>query len=643
MRMMARLQNFLQHRHGPEILAGLGALVYAVQGWAYAHSQLSVLDEGGYLFIGRLFAAGEHRPFADYGPWNNQMPLAFLIPGLAQLLLGAGLRSGRLFALFLGLLMLAGLWLAARRLGGRGWAAAAVWAVALNPALVKMYSQAVSQGIVAGLLAWTLALTLGRDRSPRSLIIGGLLAGALVMTRINLLPVLVLLALYLLWLRGRRAALAALLPGLAVIFGLHALYWPGILRIYAYWLPLDIFPFLAPWAVPEGAVDIWYSATTPQAQLTTVFFALRYHFVAIAAGLGTWLFWPRRGAEPQRLKTGVFLSVLFLVLAVTHAFVTLGGSYCVYCFTSYFSFFNMLGILVLVATLPDWRVGRASGGLLASLVALLLGAVALGNLRPYGALAVPDPWVRRTLFWELPRFSGLRPQAGVIPVWGLLENRFGWTYAEMFGLLQRGLTLGLLVLGMAVLAGLLLWLARRAAGGFARLLPPAADQPAARFLLLFLLAAGLLSPSPLLSGGYRDYDCGGNIIANYEQVGAELAALIPPGAQIYWQGGRSPVPLLYLPERGVYWPQLAGVYTYKAAGEPDALLRWGFWSEEVAAGWLAEADYLLLEEEFVTSDAPFNRWLNENYPAYGFTLLAATSATADCRPDSEILVFHKQP
>ena len=38
------------------VLTGLGFLLYTIQAWTYAHIQTSFVDEGGYLYIGDLYA-----------------------------------------------------------------------------------------------------------------------------------------------------------------------------------------------------------------------------------------------------------------------------------------------------------------------------------------------------------------------------------------------------------------------------------------------------------------------------------------------------------------------------------------------------------------------------------------------------------
>ena len=153
--------------------------MFVIQSWIYAHHQPSVLDEGAYLYKGLLFVTGQYKPFQDYGPWSNHMPFSFLIPGFVQWVFGPGLRTGRYFAILLGILMLIGLWKIAKELGGRWWAALAIWAIALNPWTVQTYSLAVSQGLVACMLVWILVLVLGERRSIWQLAVGSSLAGLL--------------------------------------------------------------------------------------------------------------------------------------------------------------------------------------------------------------------------------------------------------------------------------------------------------------------------------------------------------------------------------------------------------------------------------------------------------------------------------
>src|SRR5512136_1033496 len=96
----------------------LGMAVYLVFSIHFANTQRSTIDEGLYLYKGYLFAKGIYHPFQDYGPRAEYSPLSYLIQGYIQLWFGPGLRTGRIFAIIVGILALLGLWAAARRLAG---------------------------------------------------------------------------------------------------------------------------------------------------------------------------------------------------------------------------------------------------------------------------------------------------------------------------------------------------------------------------------------------------------------------------------------------------------------------------------------------------------------------------------------------
>src|ERR1044071_8781195 len=114
-----------------EIITLIGFALYIAQSWYFVNSLDSIGDEGSYLYKGYMFARGDYAPFQEYTFWTNKAPLAFLIPGYIQLWFGPGLRVGREFAIILSVLILLGVWITARRLGGKNWAAVAVWVFAL--------------------------------------------------------------------------------------------------------------------------------------------------------------------------------------------------------------------------------------------------------------------------------------------------------------------------------------------------------------------------------------------------------------------------------------------------------------------------------------------------------------------------------
>jgi hypothetical protein len=272
-----------------DLVALVGFLLFSVQVARFGITQRSVLDEGLYLYKGLIFASGKYFPFQDYGPWTNQMPFSYLIPGALQLIFGPGLRTGRVFAFIFAVIMLLGLWLTARRLGTRWLAACVVWIIAINPAMARYYSPAVSQGLVACLLMWTMYLVLGADRKLWQILLGAILASVTIMVRINMLPLLPLLIIYIWWQHGLKIGLWAAAVGLGSLVIFHALYWPGILRMWAYWLPRSLVPFLKHWQLPEGARSVWDPQVTFDQQLESLFQMVRSHFAGFVGALAVWL------------------------------------------------------------------------------------------------------------------------------------------------------------------------------------------------------------------------------------------------------------------------------------------------------------------------------------------------------------------
>jgi hypothetical protein len=579
--------------------------------------QASVLDEGLYLYKGLLFTTGRYWPFQDFGTWTNHMPLAFLIPGWVQLVTQPGLRTGRLYALAVAGLFLLAVWILARRLGGRWWGAGAMLMLAVNPFLIKIYSQAISQGLVAAMLAWALALVLGADRPRWQLVVGAALAGALVMTRVNALPVLPLLLAYIFWQHGKRAGWAAAAAGLGVVAIGHAIFWPGILKLWAYWLPESLTPFLDPWRDLSGAARFW----DPEVSLGTrwgVFLSgFRLHLFPWLGVLLAIVAWPGKTAETrdERRSAGLLLAVFFTMVGV-HAWAALGQSYCVFCYPLYLAFFSFSGILLLALALGRWlRPAPQSRSILAGLAAVLVGLSArTGTTRGL---------TRLLLATELPRMKELRLLPGTASIDVILTNRFGLTASAMQGFLEAVTTVALALLVLGGLALLVLLALRR--GDRPRLLPWVAAL-AAIWLAWLSVAHG---------NSFRNYDCGADVVSGYEAVGAHLETLIPPGATVYWAGGLSPVPMLYLPEAQIFPAQLNGDYSFRIGGDPASLERFGFWNAAMAADWLQRADYALVEHRELTG------WLAMAVSSGGFEELAPSPLALGCRADSWIHVYRR--
>lgn len=612
-------------------LSAAGILLFAIQLGFNAHFQVSVLDEGLYLYKGLLFISGRYQPFQDYGPLTNQMPFSFLIPGIVQFLFGPGLRAGRYFALLLGLFMIIGLWWTCRRMTNPWLAAGAVWVMALIPALTKIYSMAISEGLIACLLVWVMALTLGEKRPLWQMVVGSILAGIIVMIRINLLPLLPLLCLYILWQNGwKSAAWATLACGLTVVIG-HAFYWPNILRLWAFWLPESLTPFLKAWRPPAEAIPFWDPTMDLKVRLFSLIDGVRYNFIPVIGVLAVWALWPRKSAwkNPAQYRAGIFLSVLFFSLLTLHAWASLIQSYCVYCFPIYTAFYAPLGVLLVVLTISSWQTRLDLWRWIAC--GLAISAVFSGIIFSF----IPASTIRWVMKFPVPRIRSFHFLPGSAELQQVVANKFHMELEALVPIFSAVIPvlLGILCCGVIILiAGLLRRLFKRFT---------TKTSAGAGVLIFILLTGWVLSPTAWLGNGYHRYDCVGDFIAADEQAGKALQAVIPPQARIFWRG-ISPITLLHLPQAKIYPAQLNGDYSYRLGGEADALLRYGWWDQSLGLEWAKEADYILVAQKY---DKGWLKDMLESGDYQEITILpgAAENGYAACLADAYPRVFMKKP
>jgi hypothetical protein len=593
----------------PVILIAAGLIVYLIQARHFFYFNTSIMDEGTYVYKGYLFALGKLIPYQNYGAWTNKAPLAFLIPGYIQTWFGPGLRTARYFAIFTQLVFLPGLLLAAYRMGGRWGAVAAIFSVALVPTQISVYSAAFSQGIVACAMVWVLALTLGEDRPAWQLILGGFISGVIVMTRENLLPLPVMLTLYIFWQHGfKKACLTAAAAILPIAF-FTVLYWPNIMRIWAYWIPASITPFLNPWRHLGGGNRIWAFAKTSFSGRAASFLNGTYvHFIPLIGSLALLLLLPIRNRAVRatwRWRTVIFLATTYLILVLAHGWASFMTDECVFCFSGYMSFFSSLGILFVITAWPlitvQQPVWRIPG-----FVLLLLAATAgvSYNLRDS---------LERLLYARLPFNSGSSL------LWKILDNSFGIDFNISKQIVPAFIAV---MICSAIFSGV--WMA-------IKLLPEHLRQTANFWrtsLLLIMASMSLLGMSIFLNA--TRHSCKADIVSTYERAGKYVAGILPPGATVYWQA-ESPILLLYLDVK-VFPPQLNDRFSFFRGSNTDLALRYGYWNDEVAHQWQLQADYALIEKG-INSDN------NVGFISKEYQEIGQTEPLSPCDSDSSVLIL----
>jgi hypothetical protein len=223
--------------------------------------------------------------------------------------------------------------------------------------------------------------------------------------------------------------------------------------------------------------------------------------------------------------------------------------------------------------------------------------------------------------------ESFRIQPGSIEFWSLLANKFGW---EELSILDFTITASRLIVFLS-LALLFAWLIIRFGSRLTKAVTNLSPSQAAGALLTFLALGTLVTFSVGLAP--YDRDCDWNVIETYEIGGRYLAEHIPAGSQIYWSGGLSAVPLLYLDDYELYPSQLNMTYSYRLGGQPDELVRYGWWSKELAHQWAQEADVLLIEARLYGT-FPTNIAESE-----AFDEIAPTPPMIPCRSNSSIHIF----
>ncbi len=608
------------------IFALLGAAVYLAISIHFANTQRSTIDEGLYLYKGYLFAKGVYHPFQEYGLRTEYSPLSYLIPGYIQLWFGPSLLTGRIFAIVVGVLALLGLWAAAWKLAGRWWAAMAVWAVALNPAIIRFYSFGLSQGLVTCLLMWMLVLVLGKNRSAWQTSLSAVLAGLILLTRQNMAPVLPVLLVYIFWQYGRKQGLISTLAGISVVIVVNAIFWPGILLAWAPWLPASLTPFLNKWRTPQGVTPALVFSPNAVTRLYTLLEGLRFHFVSLVGSMVGLVLWPARKAwkSEQQFRSGVFLAVLFFLLLGLHIWAGLGLSGInygnAYTVNPYLAFFIYIGLLLAIAVFTNLQrhLSVARQVVLSAMILLISTGVGYGSFLNIGDfllhLRVPRIWSFLTSGKILPG----------VPIWDTLANRYGIAYNTSLRMipLLAGLLCGILVL--------LIGLAIRMIVKHKKVTPFYSFGVITA--VVFLLAGMILSPTAALGGGFNQWECSMNVIKAYEQTGQLLARNLSTGDRVYWDGGNSVAVLLSVPNLHIFPQQMDDQWNYFHGGVNNDLARLGLWNDELANLWREEANVFIIQQVHFSS---WQTYLDNSK----FIELPTPKTPLDCEPGTYLRIF----
>ncbi len=623
----------------PEILSLLAGGIYLIHSLVFLYSQRSMVDEGGYLYQGLLFARGIYRPFQDNGLWQYNAPLSYIIPGYIQTWFGPSLVVGRYFSLVLGLLTLLGVWIVARRLAGKWAAVAALLILAVNPAIIKIYILADSQVLIACMLTWVMVLVLGENRTGWEVVLGSGLSGLMILTRHNMLPLFPILAVYIFAQHGKKTGLWALFIGLLILVMGHIIYWPNILAMWTPWIPEKLAPFLAAFRPPpDGTVQMGsYSWDT---RLLVFFQGFSFNAFILIGCVAAFLLWPRRTQMKNRsqLRTTIFLAISFVTLLAFHGLASLGSNARVFNFTPYIAFFCELGLFLVLSSFETWsKAVSVVRGTLTSIFVLLLFPGLGYSAFPLLGYGLKD-WFFSVLSIHLPPtqdfFHTWTFIVGSVTLREVLANKFGIVF-DPFKDVELYRRILPVVAGLLV-AIIFLVIIRLVQHGLHK------RHPMVGFgylgLVSVLVLSVILSPSQLLGGMYNVYDCGPNAVQGYAQVGQYLAKIIPAGSKVYWESEDGALPLMYLSGIKLLPGQIFGQWSFSQSTDSDQVLKFGLWNKELADQWADDADFILVEGHLYNSSWDY---FFTSHP--GFQEFQSTPDMVPCIEGSDFRVFRKLP
>jgi hypothetical protein len=432
---------------------------------------------------------------------------------------------------------------------------------------------------------------LGGDRPLWQLILGSALSILLVMTRQNMAVVPALLVAYIFWQYGSKAGWWALGTSAILFIGFHALYWPGILQIWAPWLPRSLTPFLDNYRIsaPLAGTEFVFEAST-LSRFQSFATGVHDHFFVFCGSLSALILWPPREAwkSSSQFKMAVFLGTTFFLLFLMHTLASLPTDYCVHCFSAYQAFYTTVGFFFILVVLLN-GLNNSKQRLPVLLVTLLFFAANLGlyYYQRWGS------WLLNNI--QLPRLNRMIRGEGFSEI--SLGDLLTYTLKLAPELQKRiapaaiGMLLGL---GLIIIAWAIhhFSLQKKFAGAY---LP-------ANIVLASFLIVGTVFPA-LMKDTSGEERCSTHFLSYYEEAGRTLSRLIPPGSLIYWNGsGRHLALMLYLNDVRIFPPQIHAGGGY-AVGDSEWLLKFGLYNEALDKQWRDSADILIIWDTYFTKEA----------------------------------------
>jgi hypothetical protein len=283
----------------------------------------------------------------------------------------------------------------------------------------------------------------------------------------------------------------------------------------------------------------------------------------------------------------------FLILFIAHSGASILRNSNVFAFSVYLSFFDVIGILLIILTWSNWEYKQPLWKqiMIMTMVCFVsLGiAYAVSTKETFWGRNVEAMLLKRALTFEKGSlgFASWR-------WWEVLYSRFGWSFS--FSMRVVGTVVFSLILILIITLGIIIYKyinsRKRTSVDSNPIIPTT--------LVVFLIIGILCSPTGILGGGRKIYDCHRGVITTYEDAIDLLTNFVEQGDSVYWIGSDTQPILLGLIEKKnieLFPPQLNSQYSFWIGGDPDQLSRAGFWNEELANEWIKESNVLLFEDQ----------------------------------------------
>jgi len=420
------------------------------------------------------------------------------------------------------------------------------------------------------------------------------------MTRQNMAVVPAFLVLYIFWQYGSRAGWWSLATCAILFTGFHILYWPGILQIWAPWLPPSLTPFLDRFRVSTQftQTDFVFDAST-LSRLQSFVTGVHDHFFIFCGSLSAVILWPKRESwkNSSQFKMAIFLGVTFFVLFLMHTLASLPTDYCVHCFSAYQAFYTTVGFFFILVVFSN-GLNTSRSRVFLFVVSLLFFAASLGlyYYQRWGN------WLLDTI--PVPRLNRILRAAEFSTA--SLKEVLTYTFNLSPEIQKRLVPAGAgLLLGLSLI--LLVWaihrflLSKIGTGVF----------PLTNIILVVCLFAGTALPVALKDVAGEE-NCSTHFLSYYEEAARTLSRMIPPGSLVYWKGsGRHLAFMLYMDDIKIFPPQIHAGGGY-VVGDSQQLIRLGVFNQELDERWRQSADILIVWNTYMTKE--FREFLKQ--PGY---------------------------